>query len=479
MATPLNDIANRLTPSVPMEITYAAQPIATGRKFTTIFGHMAASPGSGTPYQVYPVINVGNAAAALAEVNALAGAGSEIGNMVVSFINANALAGAVNFPAFRVVLMPHSVTNFGPSQAAFLAVQNLRSDMLVSCYPASDSANETLMVNFANQISGVDRDLAGQFGTFMTLGSLDAIGTSYAINSRTVLVAHLPDSNTALVTTTANTTSGSAVLSVVASITGIYKNAGISGTGIPTGALVGSVSNGSVTMVDVDGAPVLATATGAAVDVAFQNVVSQHHGQVAAAFAGRLMAVQFPYPPVQGVVIGGLIAPQISADLIQINPNGSSEAELVAGNSPLVVQANGNVAFIRSRTTLTLLPDNVTAATAYIDWQDIVTLYDYREDIFQVTQQPPFNNNPGGSKATVQLAGFLKDEMIRIAGDYEDENAFQNVKALAPFFVVQPSTTSRGRFDFRVPADVVPGLFVIAGNIVAISDLSQLTAFTL
>lgn len=90
---------------------------------------------------------------------------------------------------------------------------------------------------------------------------------------------------------------------------------------------------------------------------------------------------------------------------------------------------------------------------------------DFREDVFLITQNPPFNNNPGGAKATQTLASFLKDEILRQAQAYEDLSAFQGVQALAKFFLVQPSTTSRGRFDFKIPVNVVPGNYVIAGNI--------------
>ncbi len=46
------------------------------------------------------------------------------------------------------------------------------------------------------------------------------------------------------------------------------------------------------------------------------------------------------------------------------------------------------------------------------------------------------------------------------------------MKTLAPQFLVQPSLTSRGRFDFKIPVNVLPGLFVIAGNIQGVSGPS-------
>lgn len=539
----LNSIANRLTPSVPIEITYAGQPVATGRKFTTLFGHMTSSPGSGTPYQVYTVVNVGDPDAALAEVDALAGSGSQIGKMAAAFVKAVSQSpGAANFNAFRVVLIPSTELSFGPSDQAITAVKYLRSDMFVSCYPAASSTQRGKLLALCQLMSGVDRDLQGQFGSFMTVGSIESLATqvAYAFNSLYIQVASLPDSNTdsvpvtattttdsnvltavarAALTPTGDTASGSAVISNVSSVAGIYPGAAITGagipanstvelvgtnsltisqnatatatgvtltitnqatagiyegatltgTGIPAGTVVESVARTTLTMSKV------ATATGSSIAVTVQNVVSQAPEIVAAAHAGRQMSSAFPYNPLQGVTIGGLIAPRKITDRIEINPNGASEQALAAGLSPLYVQPGNTVGYIRTRTTLNLKPDNVTAVTAYFDWQEIVTLYDFRESCYQISQNPPFNNNPGGTKASAAIAALFKDEVLREAQAFEDGGGFQGVKTLAPLFVVAPSTTSRGRFDFKIPVNVLPGLMVIAGNIEAQSVLGNFT----
>lgn len=543
MAGPLTDIANRLTPSIPLEITFGAQLIATGRKFTTLFGHMAASPGTGTPYQVYTVINVGDPVAAQNEVNALAGANSQIGKMTAAFINANVLAGRSNFPAFRVVLIPFVRSDFGPNQEATQAVKFLRSDMFVSCYPASDSVNRGTLLALTQLISGIDRDLNGQFGSFMTLGSIDPLATAvaYNINSRMVLVAFMPDSNTASVSVTGNTLSASNVISsivaathsptgttaslstvitAVSSTVGIYPGATITGTGIPANTTVEQVTATTLTISQAatssnvaevltvinvpatagifpgalvtgtgitTGTTVLsvaattvtlsapATSTNSSEALTFQNQVSQPAEIIASAHAGAMMQSAFPYNPLTGVTVGGLVPPQISADRIAIDPAGTSEAALIAGLSPLYVQPGSQVGFVRTRTTYALLPDNVTPVNSYFDWQDLVTLNDFREDVYLITQNPPFNNNPGGTKASAQVAGLLKDEILREAFVYENLGAFQGVKTLAPLFLVQPSTTSRGRFDFKIPVNVLPGLEVIAGNIEAVSDIGNFT----
>ena len=545
MAGPLTTIANRLTPSVPIQLTFGAAPIATGTKFTTLFGHMAQVPGNGTPFQVYQVVNVGDPVAGPLEVEALAGNGAQIVAMTQAFINANVSGGFGNFPQFRVVLIPFGMNNFGPNNEAINAVAHLRSDKFVSCFPASDATNAGTLLDLAQLISGIDRDLSGQFGSFVVLGSTDALDAQalYNFNSRYMEVASLPDSNTALVNATGTTAKGSPIVTAVAqapinitghttasstsvtgidSTDGIYLGASITGSNIPDnttvyqvlptelvlsaaatstvaadalvvtnlatsgiypGALVtdaGGALPASTTVLSV-GASTLtlsanATSAQSANALTVQNQVSQPPEVVAAVYAAGTMSATFPYPPMNGVVAGGLVKPQKTSDWISINPNGASEQALAAGLSPLVVQPAGTVAFLRTRTTFTM--NGLVPATAYFDWQDLVLMNDFREDVFLITQNPPFNNNPGGTKASFQTAQLLLNEIVREAMLYENQGAFQGVQTLAPLFQVQPSSTSRGRFDFFIPENVVPGLMVIAGNLQGVSG-AQFGDFTL
>lgn len=546
MAGPLNTIANRLTPSVPIQLTFGSAPIATGTKQTTLFGHMAATPGTGTPYQVYQVVNVGDPVAGPAEVDALAGIGSQISAMTKAFISANAFGGFGNFPQFRVVLIPHGINNFGPNNEAINAVSGLRSDKLVSCYPAGDETNANTLLDLTLLISGIDRDLTGQFGSFMVLGSIEplAVQVEYDFNSRFIEVASMPDSNTASASALGTAASGSPILTAVSqppinitgdstasstaitgisSTAGIYPGAAITGSNIPAnttvytvqptalvlsaaatssvsedalvvtnlatagiypGALVTDASNvlpanTTVLSVAANTLTLSANATGAhTADVlTIQNQISQAPEILASVYAAVTMAATFPYVPINySVVAGGLVKPQKTSDWISVNPNGASEQALTAGLSPFVVLASGTVAFLRTRTTFTM--NGLIPATAYFDWQDLVVMNDFREDVFLITQNPPFNGNPGGTKASFQTAQLLLNEIVREAQLYEDLGAFQGVQTLAPLFQVQPSSTSRGRFDFYCPENVIPGLMVIAGQMQGVSG-AQFGDFTL
>lgn len=467
----LTSIGSRLTPSVPLEITFGAQPTSVGSKKTTIIAHMAAAGSTAIPYSIYDVINVGDEVAAKAEVDALAGADSQAGKMVFAFIKANTAVGRSNYPAIRVCFLKNADAGFGTSDEAIEALKLIRSDMIVSCYGAGSATPRQKLIDLANFLSGPDRDLTGQYGTFLTLGSIAALATAqaYVINSNKVLVAYLQDTNTALVTKNSDTTTGSNILTNLANTTGIYVGATVTGTGIPAGALVGTITSTTVELLDSTGAPVNATATAAGVAIGYQNTISQAEEIIAAAHAGAMMSFLAPYVPLQGVTIGGLTPPKKSSDRIVIDPSGSSEACLVAGLSPLYVQPGNSVGFIRTRTTWVLKPDNVTPITDYFDYQQLVVLNDFREDCYLLSQNPPFNNNPGGTKASVQVAALLKDQVINKAYVYEQASMFQNVKENAKLFQIE---ITRGRFDFKVPVDVIPGLYVIAGNIQAVSLLT-------
>jgi len=475
MSNNLNSIANRLTPSVPMEITFAAQPASTGRKITTLFGHRSATGGNGIDYAAYNIVNVGDPAACKAEVEAMAGTASQISLMAEAFVKANSdVASPRNFPAFRVVLIPNAELHFGPLGEAIDAVKTLRSDMLVSCYPASDTTNLATLQALKNLISGIDRDLQGQFGSFIQVASIEELATqvAYAANDRGLLSACLPDTNTANIAgLSGDVATGSNKIINMPSTVGVNIGAVITAIGVPTSTVVEEVTANSITM------SANATGTHVAEAVACQNVVSQASEIIASAHAAAVMASAFPYNPLQSVTVGGLIPPRKQSDWIEIDPNGESESALAAGLSPLYIQPGNTVGLIRTRTTYTTLPGNVPV-TAYFDWQELVALYDFREVIYSVSQNPPFNNNPGGTKASRQIARKFKDEVLRNAKLFEDLGCFENVKELAPLFIVEPSQTSRGRFDFKIPVEVLPGLTVIAGNIQAVADLQSFLAFS-
>jgi hypothetical protein len=128
----LTSISNRLTPSSPIELTFGKQPIATGRKITTLIGHMTSGGGEGLPYGAYDIVNVGDSKNAKIEVDLLAGSGSQIGKMAEAFVKANSeVSGGRNFPAFRVVLLPSTELSFGLFPVTLLQTQQTLQNWLL------------------------------------------------------------------------------------------------------------------------------------------------------------------------------------------------------------------------------------------------------------------------------------------------------------------------------------------------------------
>lgn len=460
----LNSIGNRLTPSTPIEITFGAQPVANGNKVATLFGHRAAAGGTGINYMPYTVTSVGDPDAAKAAVDVLFGTGSEIGKMAAAYIRTNSAAGRSNFSAFRIIALANADTDFGAADIAITNAKLVRSDIVVSPYDATGATNRGKIKDLAALISGADRDANGQFGTTGIVASIVAAATAalFAIDNQYMLCPYLQDTNTAVVSPTGDTTNGSTTISAMSSIAGIYPGATISGAGIPAASTVVAVL--SATSIQISAA---ATATAAGVALTITNTVSQSVAEIAAAAAGSMLQLQLPWPGLNDVILGGLLPPKKSSDIIQVGATELSETLLVAGLAPMRVDASGNVRWIRTRLTR-VTTDGTTPATAYIDWQDVQILYDFREVCYAIIQQPQFKNR----KATAGLAAKVRDEVLKQAKAFEDVEAFQNVDALAKDFLVEVSTTNRGRFDFVIPVDAVPNLMVVAGNI-------QGTVFTL
>jgi phage tail sheath gpL-like len=393
----LTNIANRLTPSTPLELTFGQQPVATGTKIATLIGHKNVG-ASGADYLVHQLVSVGDPDAAKAEVEALAGAGSEIALMAEAFVKCNSVAGRGNFPPFRVVLLPSTELAYGPADEALLAIKTLRNDMIVSCYDAEPTPLlRTKLTDLAALISGPDRDANGQFGTVAVMATLAASASAVAINADNLYmaIAYLQDTSV---------------------------------------------------------------------------VTSQPASIVAASAAAVMLQSQFPYLPLTDQHLGGLLPPAKRTDYIMQGPTELSETALVAGLAPLKVDSAGRVRMIRSRLTRVTI-DGSTPATAYVDWQDLMVLFDFRESVYLRLQQPDLKPK----KASIQTARLIKDEILRLAFAFEKAEAFQAVKELAKQFFVEPSTSSRGRFDFKIPVNVIPGLQVVAGNIEATTQFDQFT----
>lgn len=210
----------------------------------------------------------------------------------------------------------------------------------------------------------------------------------------------------------------------------------------------------------------------------FRNTVAQiSNGEVSASIAAQLAANAVPFNPVKNLVVPNLPQPNVALypnDPISVGGGMESEVALQAGWSPLRVLPNGSVAQLRARTLRITLVDGVTPVTAYYDVMDFNVLFYWRQTLVTRYNQPDFSNakasqGPGGTGQR------LLGEVIRLAGDFEDNGMFQGVAAAAKAFKVQRNQVDRSRFDVLTPVDVIPILAVIATNIQATTAFDTIT----
>lgn len=185
-------------------------------------------------------------------------------------------------------------------------------------------------------------------------------------------------------------------------------------------------------------------------------------GEVAAAAAGRIGSNGVPFQPLDKSQIGGLVAPVNQSDWYSVGAGLDSETVLNQGWTPLSVQPNGNVCFVRT-VTGRITNGQGADVTAYYDLQDWECLYFWRKTIWTRQSQPDFTN----VKASQSVARNLRGEMVRLAILFEDQGMFQATSQLSRQFVVQRSASDRHRFDVLTPVNVIPGLHVIATRIAA------------
>lgn len=87
----------------------------------------------------------------------------------------------------------------------------------------------------------------------------------------------------AFVAYTGNTTLGSSLVTGMSSVAGLFVGMSITGTGIPAGSFIGLISGSTIGLVNSLGAPVLATATGAAVTFAIGGAKAYTIGDIVTA----------------------------------------------------------------------------------------------------------------------------------------------------------------------------------------------------
>lgn len=187
-------------------------------------------------------------------------------------------------------------------------------------------------------------------------------------------------------------------------------------------------------------------------------------GELAAACAAKMAANNSPFNPLDDVTVGGVTAPADDAEWPTVGAGLESESCLNQGWTPLFVKPNTEVAFVRTVTgRLSADGTGAPVVTSYYDVQDFQVLYFFRKTVFTRFSQPDFKNK----KASNAMIVAVKGTAVGLAETFETQDMFQNVGDLAPSFECERNISDRHRIDLKIPVNVIPGLHVIASNIVA------------
>lgn len=200
------------------------------------------------------------------------------------------------------------------------------------------------------------------------------------------------------------------------------------------------------------------------------NAPAYSLGEMAAAVVAKGAANGVPFMPVDNVTVVGIDAPKKASDVLTVGAGLESETALQKGWTPLKVKANGEVAIVRLVTSR-ITVDGVVAAGAYYDVADYQVLYYWRKTLFTRLNQPDLKQ----VKASQDTAKLIKSEVIRLAQAFQDQGMFQAVSELAKQFKVERNAQDRHRIDVKTPVNVVPGLHVVAVNIVATTQYDTIT----
>lgn len=193
--------------------------------------------------------------------------------------------------------------------------------------------------------------------------------------------------------------------------------------------------------------------------------------ELAAAAAARMAANLAPFNPLDDVVIENVTAPVKEADNYTIGDSLESEVVLGKGWSPLRVLPNGDVAFTRALTArLSADGTGSPVLNSYIDVQDFQVLYLWRKTLYTRFSQKDFKN----VKASAKKAQAALAEMLRLAASFEDQEMFQAVDKLAPYFKVQRSSSDRSALEYYTPVNVVPGLHRMLGRVEAVTTFDSI-----
>lgn len=172
---------------------------------------------------------------------------------------------------------------------------------------------------------------------------------------------------------------------------------------------------------------------------------------VASAYAALCAGLGLPFMPLDGVRVGGLVAPATATDWHTAGDTGTAALGLSAGLVPLMISAGGDVLVSRSITTRRVVAS--VEDTAYFDMQDWQVLYYLRKNCYNLAMQPQYRI----AKASVQKLQALRSDLIKICKQLEELEMLQFVDKFVDQFTVDRQATNRSAAVYRVPVNCIPG----------------------
>lgn len=178
--------------------------------------------------------------------------------------------------------------------------------------------------------------------------------------------------------------------------------------------------------------------------------------ELSAAAASRISGEEDPALPLDGVVLENIAAPAIADRLLRTE----QETCLHNGITPCEVNSKTEVELVRVITTFTQT-DSGVASAALLDISKIRCLDYTREAVRDMIKTKYSQAKLDEDGKTI---GAIKTDIYNVLLKEKDAQILTNVVANKDMIIVEESTNVDGRVNARIPAAVIDGMHIFAGE---------------
>lgn len=178
--------------------------------------------------------------------------------------------------------------------------------------------------------------------------------------------------------------------------------------------------------------------------------------ELAAAYAATWMAQPDPAMPLNGMEVRGVDVPAQASWFTRAE----QETLLANGVTPLEVSGGETVRIVRAITTYTVNASG-TPDVSYLDVTTLTAL-----DYGDVAIRNRINSKFRPAKITARTLRDLRSEILAVMKQLEEAKIWRDIDAYKDQVVLEESTVMPGTVNAKIPAPVVPGLHVLAGQLV-------------